>query len=588
MNSVAFSPDGQKLASGGLDRAVRLWSVATGRPERALVGHQDMVYRLAYSPDGRLLATASWDKTIRVWDARTGEQRQLLDGHRGAVLDLAFSPDGRRLASASRDGRVRIWRVRSGRRIRTLAGGGEAVVGLAWGAGERLASTSYDGQLRLWDAETGELLASARQPRPYGVAFSPDGEQIATSGWDGAIRLWDVPALSHRILGRHDGRAYRVAFRPDGTVGSVGSDGRILLWSTAVGEERPQAIRAHRGEANDLSFSADGGLVASSGDDGTVRLWRLPDGTPLWRTTGVVGTQLLTHRGWQALDNDGARRGCGPRCREVVDRSLAAAMTPDGVLCRIGADRHLELWPGFAGSASPLRRELSGEVGRLIALDEACVVVVGEQLTVLHRSGRSRVLGLPAGAVVAGEADGFLVAAAGRLRAFDAGGREAGRSLAIPAGVSAVVRDAGRRVLGFVEGQVEVHRPGEATLALQQTPASAALALRPVTGELLVVGFANGMVGTWSLTDGALLERAWLHGAVTRLVADGDRVFAVSELGDHRALDHRAVRQPYCQLLREVWARVPVLWERGVAVQRAPPASHACAMGLAARLAASM
>jgi hypothetical protein len=112
VSSVAFSPDGKALASGG--REIKLWDVATGIELRTLIGHADYINSVAFSPDGKSLAGASDDGIIKLWDVATGAEKHTLTGHTGRVSSVAFSPNGRTLASASDDHTIKLWDVASG------------------------------------------------------------------------------------------------------------------------------------------------------------------------------------------------------------------------------------------------------------------------------------------------------------------------------------------------------------------------------------------------------------------------------------------------------------------------------------------
>jgi len=118
-NSVAFSPDGHRLASAGFDGMLRLWNPDTGQQIGApLTGHTGAVIRVAFSPDGHRLASAGVDGTVRLWNPDTGQQIGApLTGHTDAVMSVAFSPNGHRLASAGYDGTVRLWNLDSGQQI---------------------------------------------------------------------------------------------------------------------------------------------------------------------------------------------------------------------------------------------------------------------------------------------------------------------------------------------------------------------------------------------------------------------------------------------------------------------------------------
>ncbi len=281
INSVAFSPQGDKLGVGTETHEVRILDVVTGRPLSVCQGHKHSLCSVTFSPDGSMLASGSVDRTIRLWQMNTGQCLNILRGHTDGLRSVAFSPDGTLIASGSVDQTVRLWQMNTGQCLNILSGHRDKIQTIAFSPdGSILASGSKDQTIRLWQVSTGQCLNTfqGNGNEVTSVAFHPDGSRLA-SGGDKAVQVWKVSTgecLS--VLHGHSDTAQTVAFSPDGSILASGSkDQTIRLWQMNTGQCL-RVLQAHRSIVQSISFSPDGNTLASGGDDQTIRLWQVSTG----------------------------------------------------------------------------------------------------------------------------------------------------------------------------------------------------------------------------------------------------------------------------------------------------------------------
>lgn len=300
VSSVAISPDGKIIASGSLDKTIKLWDIVTVNSLATLVGHSSAVLSVAFSPDSKILASSSnlevRDGCIKLWDLEPARLRQTLGGGliNLRVSSLAFSPDGQTLASGHAEAKIRLWHLGSGKLRQTLKGHGWDVNSLAFSPdGRFLVSGGLDGAIKIWNWRTGEEVRTLKRPPSsewigslvswfdssvgsiWSVAVSPDGKTFACAGSQQPIELWELETGKLlRILTEHSGTVYSVAFSSDGkTLASGGEDNTIKLWNVETGELL-QTLE-HLGPVKSVAFSPDGQTLVSGSADTTIKLWQI-------------------------------------------------------------------------------------------------------------------------------------------------------------------------------------------------------------------------------------------------------------------------------------------------------------------------
>jgi WD40 repeat protein len=404
LRSVAFAPSGNLLAAADASRAVHVWDIADRQHPRPLgpaLTLSSRVNTVAFSPDGKTLAVGSNDGVVRLWTmtdpagpAPAGE----LTGATGWIHAITFSANGNLLAAANADGRVQLWDL-TRREMRLDLPHAEPVTAVAFRDHDRVLYTnSADGIARRWLIPGPTLPTASRSVTT--LAFHPSRPLLVDAGRD--LRLWDLTDRDRPIpLGPpltappdSDRMSGTVAISPDGNTIAAGTlpGNTILFWDITTPDspqQQPTRLSGHTALIENVTFNYNGHLLASSSDDGTVRLWDTTDvRNPTARATlspslGIVHTTTFSPDGrilaaatssgyvmlWDVSDSQ-QPTAIGKPIEVASDDARSLAISPDNRTLAVGiADGTVRLWDiENPSSPTPPEHHITGPDGFLLAL----------------------------------------------------------------------------------------------------------------------------------------------------------------------------------------------------------------------------
>ncbi|MEZ4941591.1 MAG: WD40 repeat domain-containing protein [Saprospiraceae bacterium] len=286
VKALAFSPDGQLVASGSFDKTIALWRRSDGAllarldfvyPEENTdsSGHSGTIRSVTFAPDGQTLWSTAVDGRVKHLDL----QATVIGGfraHSKPVWDMALAPDGRWLVTASNDSTAAIWRT-DGTKLKTLAGHRDAVWTTAISPdGRWIITGSIDGTARLWTAD-GQLrqVIDLQGAKVNASAFSPDSRFVLLGCGDNTAKLLRLDGRLEAIYSGHSAEITEVAFSPDGLqVLTASNDHSAKVWKRS-GEELLHLV-GHTERVGALAISPDGQWVSTGSFDFTAKIWNLP------------------------------------------------------------------------------------------------------------------------------------------------------------------------------------------------------------------------------------------------------------------------------------------------------------------------
>jgi WD40 repeat protein len=262
--------------AAGTGNEIILWSLENGEKQRTFLGHEKPISNegLAFSFNGEKLASVSYDNTARLWDVKTGKNLRTFE--ESFQNTIAFSPDDKLLAINS-DENIHLWDIASGKLLHTLREHQNEVMGLSFVAdGRYVVSAGYDRLIRIWDAKSEDVTVRVLQGHKAVITgITTYKRQLFTASNDGTVQRWETNLPSQKIVDL-SGHPESVAINPNGNNIAVGfKDGTLRLYSHPETYLLTKYEKAHTNAIIHIAFNVSGNLLASASVDNTAKLWKI-------------------------------------------------------------------------------------------------------------------------------------------------------------------------------------------------------------------------------------------------------------------------------------------------------------------------